>query len=510
MNKRTGSAASRLVTIGLPFTLTLVLVVAGHVGAGDPLPGADGGLVQYRFTVDDSQAGRWEVVLPAGLEYVGLAAGSQVVEEPEISRNRGEVVWNGPLPEGAEVRFWVAPYHAEAAPDSLSLAGRAAVAVRIEPLVHMAAEPSGGVAPAAQAATVNVTKGVDPDRLLPSDSRWVTYEVVFSNVGAGDVTLDQIVDTLPPGFLFGGMAVGSDVGEPADDTEPDIVWNLVNVPAGDSVELRYNVRAVDSAGEYSNSVVASTGGEQIGPVSARLIVDSGRLYIPLLCRNCKGQEPPTTLPFIEDFTYSSMVGWETFLNWPDLLADRWYWGGEDGVWGVYSYAYNRVVPIYEGYALEIYNGPGAQDWTDYRIEASINDVKTENQLKGLTGIWFRGMYQNSGAMDGRTVGGYYVYMKPGDDHLYLMRIPLDNPMFASQQVMASYSYGPRIGHKHWYKVVIEVRDFHIQVWFGDNDGNLKKAFDWTDPSQSWPSGTVGLAVYNTSSRFDYIHVTPLD
>jgi uncharacterized repeat protein (TIGR01451 family) len=456
----------------------------------------------------------------------------------------------------------------------------------------------------------------------------VTYEVIFTSVAAEAVTLESITDTLPADFVYGGMALGSDVGEPTDDVEPEIVWESVVVPANGTLTLRYNVRALDSGGQYSNSVVAVSGGEQIGPASATLEVEGYWAFLPTVFRN---YEPPlpvwqlhktadpteiepggrvtytvkienigtaageletitdalpegltfiamlpgsdvTTLPsgttgtiswdglwslspgesldllyeveadgggektntvtaydgngtpvgtasstitlagglpFEEDFTNGVSEDWEPFLNWTGLSADRWYWAGELGSWGIYNYDSELVLPENTSYDLSIYNGPGAQSWTDYRIEARIKDVKDHNLQQGLTGLWFRGTYADSGAMDGRAVGGYYLYMRPDNDYLYLGRIA-SSTVFYDWDIVDSYYYAPRIGRKHWYDVIIEVEGPHIQVWFGDDQDGLVKAFDWTDPQNVWPNGTVGFAVYYTASRFDYIHVLSLE
>jgi len=51
------------------------------------------------------------------------------------------------------------------------------------------------------------------------------------------------------------------------------------------------------------------------------------------------------------------------------------------------------------------------------------------------------------------------------------------------------------------------------VWFEDDEDGIDNptpVFNWTDPDPVWSSGTVGFATYNTSSRFDYIRVLPLD
>jgi len=509
MNRRTGRVAGRLAAIGLPLFLSLILVFVWGAGAQDPDPGTDGRPVQYGISVTE-EASSWMVVLPEGFEYVGLAAGTQITEEPSVSQERRVLVWDGTFTAAQEIRFWLAPLVPTVAPDILSLDGSDITAQQVEPLEFGTGQAVPEAASPLQAGSLSASKAVEPQEISTGDSLWVTYEVVLGNTGAGPVLLDRVVDTLPTGFLFGGMGPESDLGEPSDESEPEIVWEDVVVPGGSSVRVQYYARAVETPGVYANAVEAIASGETVAEASAPLTVSSRTVFLPLALRNDRPPSNGLPLPFVEDFTYSSLEGWQPFLNWPGLSADRWYWAGQEGVWGIYNYDYSRVEPDWTGYDLSIYNAEGAQEWTDYRIEARINDVKEENQLRGLTGIWFRGTYQNSGAMDGKTVGGYYVYIKPGDDNLYLMRTPTSNPTFGSQQVVDSYAYGPRIGNKHWYDVVIEVEGFHIQVWFGDEENGLVQAFNWTDPTQSWPSGTVGLAAYFTASRFDYIHVLPLD
>jgi len=120
---------------------------------------------------------------------------------------------------------------------------------------------------------------------------------------------------------------------------------------------------------------------------------------------------------------------------------------------------------------------------------------------------------DSGIDDGKTVGGYYVYITPPDDQVCLMRTPPDNRSFASHTVVTSYHYAPGIGRAHWYKIIVEARGANLKVWFEDDEDGVTNPtliFNWTDPNPVWSSGTVGLATYYTSSRFDYIRVSALN
>jgi len=283
------------------------------------------------------------------------------------------------------------------------------------------------------------------------------------------------------------------------------------VPAGGSLTMRYTVEATDQIGEYQNSVVAVAGGQTIGPASTKVQIGD-RLFLPFVAQGYGSVQPGVGLPFIEDFTNGVSADWVPYADPPDISPDHWYWAGTMGVYGVYNYDYLNPTPYYR-YNIAIYDGSGAQGWTDYRVEARIKDVKESHLKKGLVGIWFRGTYKDSGLKD-KTVGGYYLYMKVADDSLYLMRTPADNPVFDSQVIVDSKANpGGRIGRKHWYKIIVEVRGNTIKAWFEDDaDGvdDPSLIFEWTDPDGTWPSGTVGFAVYNTSARFDYIHVEPLE
>ncbi len=632
MNERTGTAR-RLAAGGLPLVLLLAVMMVGSVLAGHTASAADGVLVQYEIVLTNAETNRLEVALPEGFEYVGLAAGSQVATEAQVSD--GRLVWTGPFAGAKVLRFWVAAAAAAEAPATLPVGGADAMAVRIEPVTAPQVNQKAQAPSAAPSGTISVAKTVTPDRLEPKDSRWVTYEVVFSHSATETVTLDRITDTLPANFLFGGMAYGSDViTAPTPIGGNTYVWQQIHF--SDTLTLRYNVRAVDRAGEYHNSVRAVAGGVPIGPAEAILTIETNITVLPLVLKNHRtptaawqvtktanptevqpdetvnytvvirnvgdapgavgtiwdfiptdftfltmlpgseittppnvqpgwlewwseldpwqvpvggdlilsyqvragGSGPKTntvqvyrggaallgtasstvtvgiSLPFQEDFTNGLSTDWQPFLNWQGLSANRWFWSGQMGSWGLLNYEYDRVLPGNEGYDLIIYNAPGAQNWTNYRIEARVKDTKaTGNLNRGFLGIWFRGTYQNSGAMDGKTVGGYYFYMKEPDNTLYLMRTPPDNPSFASHTVVASYRWSAGLGRKHWYKMIVEVRGSNVKAWFEDDEdgvSNPVKVFDWNEPAGAWSKGTVGFSTFYTSGRFDYIYVLPLD
>jgi uncharacterized repeat protein (TIGR01451 family) len=647
MREVIGRSTRRLAIIGIPLALLLALVVVLGVWADDEAPAvvSGGNLVQYQVMLGDVEGGRFEILLPDGFEYVGLAAGSGVTVEPDVSRGGRRVVWSGPFPAALEARFWVYSTTAVDVPPSLHVDGAGVEAEHVEPLrgllveddaeaptdaeptpdadaeatpeqgaeataeaepvpdvdaeataeaeaiaeaeataeaeptpdvdaestADAEAQPTSTVDPEAtadaeatpdveataeeeptptadaeptvdaeptadaeptptsepeaeptpeieevtpvevQAATVTVDKSVEPGALEPGDHRWVTYIVTFTNDGGGTVTLDSITDTLPSGFLFGGMALFSEVGEPVDPAMPEAVWEGVTVPGSGTRTLRYYAKAPTRAGDYHNSVVAQVGTALVGPETVPLYVEGGTLFLPSIIRKFPEGVP---LPYEENFDVHPPANWEPFTNYPGLDAGRWW-----VALGAYNYKSDRVLPEYKDYDLSMFNAPGSELWTDYRIEARMKDSKDHAIRKGMTGIWFRGTYQNSGAMDGESVGGYYLFMRPWSDdpayqnRLFLMRIPKDDMALDAATIVDRYHYEPGIGRKKWYDVRIDVQGNHIQVWFGRPDSGepMVKAIDWYDsyPAGAWTSGTVGFATYFTESHYDYIRVSPL-
>jgi uncharacterized repeat protein (TIGR01451 family) len=615
--------AYQLVGIGLLLALMLALLAAWGVAADDPPPGANGALVLYEVRLTEAGIDRLQVAVPPDFEYVGLAASSQVGVEPEVVMDGEWLAWNGPFSAAEVLRFWLAPISPTAAPDNLPIAGIGVQAVRVEPVAPAPTQREVKAPSAILTATFTATKTVTPTIVWPQDDLWVTYNVTFTSDATQTTMLDRITDTLPAGFLFGGMAWGSDViTPPLDVGDSKFVWE--SIAFSGTLEMRYHVQAVEEMGEYYNSVVAVAGGEQIGPASVGLSVaqasvavdkqatesqvvtgslvdyqvsiqntgsltdtlqaitdtlpagfsfvemlpgditdepivnglvltwtpaldlgpgelatliyrvrtggvgirannviaklalagpsdpdsssvqvDQARTHLPQVLRWVGPVGYP--LPWEDDFATGLSPGWQPFVNWPDLDAKRWWASG-----GVYNYACDKVLPEYTSYDLSMFNADGTQAWTDYRIETRFKDVKDHNLKQAMTGLWFRGTYQDSGLMDGGIVGGYYLYMRPSNDTLYLTRIRASESKFRQMETVASHLYANRIGRKHWYDVIVEVRGANIQIWFGDEVDGMVKAFDWTDPYNTWPQGTVGFATYYTASRFDYIRVLPLN
>ena len=105
MNEKTGNVARRLVAIGLPLALFLALLCAWSVVA-DETASRDGGPALYEIQLADVELGRLDVALPTGLEYGGLAAGSQVRTEPQFSEDGGLLIWQGTKCASCDTISW--------------------------------------------------------------------------------------------------------------------------------------------------------------------------------------------------------------------------------------------------------------------------------------------------------------------------------------------------------------------------------------------------------------------
>ncbi len=113
----------------------------------------------------------------------------------------------------------------------------------------------------------------------------ITYTVTISNSSTFDVTIDRIIDVLPTGISYIGLAAGSDItvansGDlPIAGATGTISWsgqpaNNYIVPANGSIQLVYTVDTtnVTNPGGLQNSVTATTGIETIGPANVTVVI----------------------------------------------------------------------------------------------------------------------------------------------------------------------------------------------------------------------------------------------
>lgn len=128
-------------------------------------------------------------------------------------------------------------------------------------------------------ADLTVTKSVDKPAVAPGEQ--VVYTVMISNTTDAPVEVPSVVDTLPDGFGYVGLAWNSDWhGEPWDSIPPDIQWNgPIPVPANDSLALRYWVHVPEGMPlgpePYTNTVIVS----DTYQAEAALVVGVGEVLV---------------------------------------------------------------------------------------------------------------------------------------------------------------------------------------------------------------------------------------
>jgi hypothetical protein len=228
--------------------------------------------------------------------------------------------------------------------------------------------------------------------------------------------------------------------------------------------------------------------------------------------------------------FDSGIGlWTAFLNYPPRLEPgQWYYGPHDGVGtsGALTHDCCTGTKVASD-ALMMYLQPGAQDWTNYRVEAKMyltggvqNDGTPEPNSGDPIGFWIRGHYQDS-QYEAQWVSGYYVVIagksdgaahwiriskiqEPGDCDACLKPERLYNFNNPIQKIESADLPGP-FEHYRWYKLTVEVRGATIKVWLDD-----QFILQWTDPILPFLSGTVGFKVHETkTASFDDIVVTQL-
>ncbi len=281
---------------------------------------------------------------------------------------------------------------------------------------------------------------------------------------------------------------------------------------GGQLRLIYKVTASQTPGQYTNlaNVEALVGRPPAGPASALVTVRQSILLE-------------------EDFN-SGIDRWTPYLHYHRLQPGQWYWDSTAGVDGSGGLVHNccngdKVA----GDALMMYLGEGAEDWTDYRVEAWIkytggvdddgNDVPGGGSPIGL---WVRGHFHDS-EREGQWFTGYYVVVRGKSiDDVHWMRLAqlqtatdcfegaCDNPQnqysFQNPMVLTeSPDLQGAFEHNRWYKLTVEVRGDNIKVWLDD-----EMVLDYTDSFEPFLTGTVGFKTHlSKNAYFDNITVTQL-
>lgn len=99
------------------------------------------------------------------------------------------------------------------------------------------------------------------------------YTISVTNPGQFDITLDNITDTLPAGFVYvPGSTTGATAADP-DVSAQTLTWNgPLSVPAAGSISLHFSVTVSSVPGTYTNSATATgpglvvIGADNVAPV----------------------------------------------------------------------------------------------------------------------------------------------------------------------------------------------------------------------------------------------------
>jgi hypothetical protein len=330
----------------------------------------------------------------------------------------------------------------------------------------------------------------------------------------GDTTgrLLTVYDALPAGFTFLGMAPGGDVAANPAGTTGTITWNLDQdlLPAG-QLRLVYRLAPAQVAGQYTNyaGLTAHAATVPSQPASATVVVEPAIL--------------------LEDDFDAGINRWTPFLNYHRLEEGQWYWGPADGYGGSGALTHDCCNGEEEAAdALMMYLGPGAELWTDYRVETrlllrgGVDGDGNWNIADGdPIGLWVRGQYEESETR-AQWVTGYYVVVagKPDRDYHVVRLTQLqtltdcmgdacNNPQnlynFNNPYPITEVQFSGPYERNRWYELVVEVRGPRIMIWL---DGQL--AIDYTDPTEPFLSGTVGFKTHETqTASFDDLVVTRL-
>jgi len=175
----------------------------------------------------------------------------------------------------------------------------------------------------------------------------------------------------------------------------------------------------------------------------------------------------------------------------------------------------------------MYLGPGAEQWTNYRVEAKMlltggydADGIWGEEYGDPIGLWVRGQYEPSDTR-GQWMTGYYVVINGKSTRpTHLVRLAqlqtaedcttaCDNPAnlykFDNPYVLLEVEVPGGYDRNVWYTLTVEVRGNRIIVW-----ENGQQVMDYTDDKFPFMEGTVGFKTHESwDAMFDEITVTQL-
>jgi uncharacterized repeat protein (TIGR01451 family) len=362
-------------------------------------------------------------------------------------------------------------------------------------------------------AHLTVAKSASPATVILNPGALVSYTVTVQNQGDTTGTLLSVVDRLPAGFAFDSMVPGSDPSTPPAGVTGAITWTgSWSLAPGQQKRFIYRVTPSQTPGRYTNTatVTAQSASVPLQPAAATVTV------LPEMLMQ-------------EDFDFGT-PGWIPFLNHPRLQQGQWYWATADGINGSGALTQDCCAGLADKVAAEalmMYLQPGAQEWTDYRVETMMilrggadTHCSTDPNGGDPIGLWVRGHYHYS-PLQSQWVSGYYVLLagradssenyvqlskiqQPGDCEACLKperMYNLDNALPKARSI----DLPGRFERNRWYKLAVEVRGASITVYLDDT-----LVVEWTDVTLPYLSGTVGVrTTHSRTASFDNVSVRPL-
>jgi uncharacterized repeat protein (TIGR01451 family) len=493
-----------------------------------PVQLVHGGLVTFTVTLSNTGPTTATVdaildTLDTGLTFAGVLTGSDVLSPPQVLSDT--LTWTGPFTLPAESALTLL-YQVQTPPvaDWMQLCN--SVEISTAETAPPAAEACVDVRPEHfysylpylarnfRYAHLAFSKSAFPTTVVTTDEQEIVYTVTVQNVGDTTGQLTGVHDVLPAGFSFLGMAAASDVTAPPTVSGQELTWSLaspIEIAPGGERRIIYRVSHSTQAGQYTNSVTISAARANVPPGPARATVTV---------------EPGTLLEeYFESDTQISR--WTPFLNYHRQAVGQFYWGATDGYNGTGGLTMNRyAVPPLDGEdGLLMYMADGAEQWTDYRVEAKVI-LRTESHPQGL---WVRGQWEPSETR-AQWVTGYYAMIggSPDADTHYVRLLQLmtltdcwgppcpSSPEYIPGREINLYNFNNpyrltevkgdgKLQRNQWHTIAVEVRGANIKIWL-----NGKLYIDYTDPKEPFLTGTVGFKTYKADTvSYDDVVVTPL-
>lgn len=121
---------------------------------------------------------------------------------------------------------------------------------------------------AVKAGIVEMNKSASPNLIGPLGL--FTYDISLNNIGPYTVAVGIFTETLPGVTGYPWKFVAMQSGDPAPVATRPIVWHNLEIGAGKTMRLRFQVRAESQVGTYTNLTrTAALAGQMTGTVPAR-------------------------------------------------------------------------------------------------------------------------------------------------------------------------------------------------------------------------------------------------